>query len=78
MKDLPTSVLNSRLTLLSEEKCQVIYDAALTIIADIGMTVPHAEARDILVNGPVPPSRPTTSSRSPVTPWPRPATPSPR
>jgi len=51
MKDLPTSVLNSRLTLLSEEKCQAIYDAALTIIADIGMTVPHAEARDILVNG---------------------------
>ena len=51
MKDLPTSVLNSRLTLLSDEKCQMIYDAALTIIAEIGMTVPHAEARDILVNG---------------------------
>jgi trimethylamine---corrinoid protein Co-methyltransferase len=51
MKEVPTSVLNSRLTLLSEEKCQAIYDAALTIIADIGMTVPHAEARDILVNG---------------------------
>ena len=51
MKDLPTSVLNSRLTLLSDEKCQAIYDAALSIIADIGMTVPHAEARDILVAG---------------------------
>ena len=51
MKDLPTSVLNSRLTVLSEEKCQTIYDAALTIIADIGMTVPHAEAREILVKG---------------------------
>lgn len=49
MKDLPTSVLNSRLTLLSEENCQTIYDAALTIIAEIGMTVPHEEARDILV-----------------------------
>ena len=51
MKDLPTSVLNSRLTLLSDEKCRAIYDAALTIIADIGMTVPHAEARAILVKG---------------------------
>jgi len=49
MKDLPTSVLNSRLTLLSEEKRQTIYDAALTIIADIGMTVPHETAREILV-----------------------------
>ncbi len=51
MKDLPTSDLNSRLTLLSDEKCQMIYDAALTIIAEIGMTLPHAEARDILVHG---------------------------
>ena len=51
MKDLPTSVLNSRLTVLSEEKCQAIYDAALTIIAEIGMTVLHAEAREILVKG---------------------------
>jgi trimethylamine---corrinoid protein Co-methyltransferase len=48
MKDLPTSVLNSRLTLLSDEKCQAIYDAALSIIADIGMVVPHAVARDLL------------------------------
>ena len=38
MKEVPTSVLNSRLTLLSDEKCQAIYDAALTIIADIGMS----------------------------------------
>ena len=51
MKDLPTFVLNSRLTLLSDEKCQAIYDAALTIIADIGMTVPHEDAREILVKG---------------------------
>jgi len=49
MKDLPTSVLNSRLTLLSEEKCQAIYDAALTIIAEIAMTVPHPVARELLV-----------------------------
>ncbi len=49
MNDLPTSALNSRLTLLSEEKCQAIYDAALTVIADIGMTVPHQVARELLV-----------------------------
>ena len=49
MKDLPSSVLNSRLTLLSEEKCQAVYDAALTIIAEIGMTVPHKVARELLV-----------------------------
>jgi trimethylamine---corrinoid protein Co-methyltransferase len=48
MNDRPTPALNSRLTLLSEEKCQAIYDGALTIIADIGMTVPHAVARDLL------------------------------
>ena len=51
MKDLPTVGLESRLKVLSDEKCQKIYDAALTIIAEIGMTVPHAEARDMLVNG---------------------------
>ena len=49
MKDLPASVLNSRLTLLSDEKCQAIYDAALSIIADIGMVVPHTVARELLV-----------------------------
>ena len=51
MTDLPTSQLESRLTMLSDEKCQMIYDAALTIISEIGMTVPHAEAREILVKG---------------------------
>jgi trimethylamine--corrinoid protein Co-methyltransferase len=51
MTDLPTSVLESRLKMLSDEKCQMIYDAALTIIAEIGMTVPHAEAREMLVEG---------------------------
>ena len=50
MNDLPTSVLNSRLTMLSEEKCRAIYDAALTIIADMGMVVPHAGARELLLN----------------------------
>jgi trimethylamine--corrinoid protein Co-methyltransferase len=49
MKDLPTFVLNSRLRFLSDEKCQAIYDAALSIIADIGMLVPHTAARDLLV-----------------------------
>ncbi len=48
MNDQPTPVLNSRLTLLSAEKCQAIYDGALTIIADIGMKVPHQIARDLL------------------------------
>ena len=51
MKDLPVVGIESRLKVLSDEKCQKIYDAALTIIADIGMTVPHAEAREMLVTG---------------------------
>jgi trimethylamine---corrinoid protein Co-methyltransferase len=49
MNHLPPSALNSRLTFLSDEKCQAIYDAALTIIADLGMVVPHAGARDLLL-----------------------------
>jgi trimethylamine--corrinoid protein Co-methyltransferase len=49
MNDLPTSGLSGRMTVLSEEKCQAIYDAALGIIADVGMTVPHAVARGLLV-----------------------------
>lgn len=49
MKDLPTSVLNTRLTMLSEEKRQAIYDAALRVIAEIGMVVPHAGVREMLV-----------------------------
>ncbi len=51
MTDLPTSQLESRLRMLSDDKCQMIYDAALTIISEMGMTVPHAEAREILVKG---------------------------
>jgi trimethylamine--corrinoid protein Co-methyltransferase len=51
MKDLPVVGIESRLKVLSDEKCQKIYDAALTIIAEIGMTVPHAEAREMLVGG---------------------------
>ena len=50
MTDKPAPVLNSRLTFLSEEKCQAIYDGALTIIADIGMIVPHAGARRLLAD----------------------------
>ena len=50
MTDLP-AVLESRLKMLSDEKCQMIYDAALTIISEMGMTVPHAEAREILAKG---------------------------
>ena len=51
MKDLPVVGIESRLRMLTDEKCQKIYDAALTIIAEIGMTVPHAEAREMLVGG---------------------------
>jgi hypothetical protein len=51
MKDLPTSDLHSRLKFLSEEKCQAIYEGALTIIEDIGMLVPHTAARALLVGG---------------------------
>ena len=36
-------------TVLADEKCQAIYDAALSIIADVGMTVPHAVARGLLI-----------------------------
>ncbi len=50
MTDHPAPSLNSRLTFLSDEKCQAIYDAALTIIAETGMTVPHEEARKLLVD----------------------------
>jgi trimethylamine--corrinoid protein Co-methyltransferase len=50
MTDKPAQTLNSRLTFLSEEKCEAIYDGALTIIADIGMIVPHAGARRLLAD----------------------------
>jgi len=41
--------LSGRMTALTEQKCQAIYGAALSVIADVGMTVPHAEARGLLV-----------------------------
>jgi trimethylamine--corrinoid protein Co-methyltransferase len=50
MNDQPVCGLNGRMTVLSEEKCRAIYDAALGIIADVGMTVPHAVARELLVS----------------------------
>jgi len=49
MNELPASGLSGRMTVLSNEKCQAIYDAALSIIADVGMMVPHAVARGLLV-----------------------------
>ena len=55
--------------MLSDEKCQMIYDAALTIIAEMGMTVPHAEAREILVKGAGATVDGETSSRSRARPW---------
>ncbi len=50
MDDTPTPGLSSRLTFLSDEKCRAIYDGALTIIAEIGMKVPHRAARDLLAD----------------------------
>jgi trimethylamine--corrinoid protein Co-methyltransferase len=49
MNDLPAPGLSGRMTVLSEAKCQAIYDAALSIIADVGMKVLHAVARELLV-----------------------------
>jgi trimethylamine--corrinoid protein Co-methyltransferase len=37
------------MTALTPEKCQTIYDAALSVIADVGMTVAHAEVRRLLL-----------------------------
>lgn len=48
MEDKPIPALTTRLTLLSEEKRQAIYDGALAIIAEVGMKVPHETARDLL------------------------------
>ena len=42
--------LTGRLTVLTEEKCRAIYDAALTVIAEVGMTVPHETARRLLLD----------------------------
>ncbi len=33
--------LSGRMAVLTDEKCRAIYDAALTVIADVGMTVPQ-------------------------------------
>jgi trimethylamine--corrinoid protein Co-methyltransferase len=49
MNDQPAPGLTGRMTVLSEEKCLAIYEAALGVIADVGMTVPHAEARELLL-----------------------------
>ena len=48
MKDDSRFGLSGRMTALTPEKCATIYEAALSIIADIGMAVPHAEARALL------------------------------
>ena len=42
--------VTGRLTVLTEEKCRAIYDAALTVIAEVGMTVPHKTARRLLLD----------------------------
>jgi trimethylamine---corrinoid protein Co-methyltransferase len=40
--------LSGRMTVLTDEKCRALYGAAQTVIADIGMTVSHAAARELL------------------------------
>jgi trimethylamine--corrinoid protein Co-methyltransferase len=42
--------LHSRLTVLSDDDCRAIYEAALTVIAEVGMTVSHATARQLLLD----------------------------
>jgi trimethylamine--corrinoid protein Co-methyltransferase len=49
MTDPATTGLTGRMTVLTEEKCRAIYEAALRVIAEVGMTVPNAVARDVLV-----------------------------
>ena len=49
MKDVPEPGIESRLTMLNEQKKQAIYEGAVRIISEIGMRVPHREARDLLV-----------------------------
>jgi trimethylamine--corrinoid protein Co-methyltransferase len=48
MDDEARPGLSGRMTALTPEKCEAIYEAALAVIADIGMTVWHAEARKLL------------------------------
>jgi trimethylamine--corrinoid protein Co-methyltransferase len=40
--------LSGRMTALTPAKCEAIYEAAIGVIADIGMSVWHAEARELL------------------------------
>ena len=49
MKDGRDPVITGRLTMLSEKGKQDIYDAAVRIASEIGMRVPHAVSRDLLV-----------------------------
>ena len=49
MKDVRDPVITGRLTVLSEVGKQDIYDAAVRIAGEIGMRVPHAVSRELLV-----------------------------
>ena len=49
MKDVRDPAITGRLTMLSEVGKQDIYDAAVRIAGEIGMRVPHAASRDLLV-----------------------------
>ena len=45
----PAAGLTGRMTVLTAEKCRALYEAALTVIAEVGMTVPQEEARRLLL-----------------------------
>ncbi len=49
MNEVRDPVITGRLTMLSERGKQDIYDAAVRIVSEIGMRVPHATSRDLLV-----------------------------
>jgi trimethylamine---corrinoid protein Co-methyltransferase len=50
MNERSPNGLTGRLTVLTEQKCCAIYDAALTVIAEVGMSVPHETARRLLLD----------------------------
>jgi len=48
MKEVRDPVLSGRLTMLTEQGRQDIYDTAVRIVSEIGMVVPHQGVRDML------------------------------
>jgi len=48
MKEVRDPVISGRLTMLTEQGKQDIYDTAVRIVSEVGMVVPHAGVRDML------------------------------